>query len=359
MNKHQEIQTFLAKLSKAEATYLLSELLTKNGIKASSAQKLAPADLSRVEKELLNDLEKAANPKSRTARWRLYFIFLLLRYGALRMEEIFQLRGEDLTAAKIRIRSSKFPREVPLAPKTVAQMRVQIEKWPFILALEYPLRCNGSLVRRAFSQYALKCGLAPHLLNARAIRRYRALELEYTGLPHELIRLFLGQRIGNSNFDLQEGQKILTQAIENEQFPKTSARNAFYGELVSLVKRGILVECVLETIAGLKVYAIITESSRQNLDLHLGMAVRGIIKAPMLSVFSSSSAAEPLPPNHFLGQIKEIKEDAEAMEINIILPQGNLLCALYVNGQKPDFPLATADIIGVKFSPFSVILTSA
>ena len=358
MTKRQTIQNFLAQLSQAEETFLLGELLAKNGIQAVRESKLAPAALSRLEKILATDLEKAPSPKSRNARWRLFFIFLLLRYAGLRMEEIFQIKAEDLqlAEAKIQIRCGKFQRIVPLSPKGAAAMREQIEKWPPALALDYPFRCDGSLIRRAFARCALKCGLSPHLLTARGLRQHRALELEHLGLPPELINLFLGRQLGS--LDLEQGKKILAQAIENEQYPKTSARNAFYGELISLEKKGILVHCILETSSGLKVYASITESSRQNLGLRLGLHMRAIIKAPFVQVFQYSSALNKAP-NHFLGQIKEVKRDAEAMEINILLPEGNLLCALYVMGQKPDFPLSEAETIGVKFSPFSVILITA
>lgn len=360
MNTHKEIQQFLSSLSDTECSFILLELMAKNGHSSAGMRRTYPGELLRMERWLLNSINTVSVPRIRNSRLRIWLIFMLLRYGGLRLEEIFDLHADDLKLdeSQILIRKHGHKRAVPLPLHASRLMREQIEEWPALIALSRPCRCDSSLVRRSFARYSVQGGISPRLLSARALRRHRALELEDNGLPPNLVNLFLGRLISDSKFDSAQGLKILRQAIANEQFPKTSARNSFYGTLVSLVKHGILVETTLESISGLVVKAIITDTSCQNLKLNLGMTARALVKAPWVKIFEPGGGAFAADSNRFYGMIKEIKKDADAMEIMVALPQGNIICALYAAQERPAFPVALGDNVGVEFSPLAVILTT-
>lgn len=354
MGSSQKIQNILSSLSRQEQADLLAALISGNSL-ARPCRAFQPGELSLVEKKLAKDIDQAQSPKVLNSRVRLWFIFMLLRYGGMRLEEIFSLEPENLnlSASMINITKGKNPRELPLPPLAVRQMRSRLESWPALAGLPRPFFCDSSLVRRGFAQCAARCEVSSGLLTARALRRHRALELERAGLPQPLINLYLGRYVAEANFNVAQGAEILKQAILNEQFPRTSARNAFNGRLVRLEKKGVLVKTWLETASGLLVEAIITDTSRQNLELKTGSAATALVKAPWVEVHEAGASG----PNHFYGKIKEIKEDNEAMEISVLLPQGNIVCSLYTQGRKPDFSLYPDMPIGARFSPLSVILT--
>lgn len=354
MRVSPKIQTLLSGLSRQEQADLFAALISKNGF-AQPLPTFRPGDLALVEKRLALGIEQAQSPKARNSRLRLWFIFMLLRYGGMRLEEIFGLAPENLNlaASLINITEGKKPRELPLPPQAARQMRGRLESWPALAALSRPFLCDSSLVRRGFALCAARCEVSAGLLTARSLRRHRALELERAGLPPPLINLYLGKAVADVNFNASKGAEILKQAILNEQFPRTSARNAFNGRLVRLEKQGILVKTRLETASGLLVEAVITDTSRQNLELKTGSPATALVKAPWVELYKAGAAG----PNHFLGKIKEIKQDEKAMEISVLLPRGNVVCSLYTQGRGPGFPLSLGMPVGARFSPFAVILT--
>lgn len=360
MNTHKDIREFLSGLSSSERSFLLLELMTKNTSPYVGSRRVYPGELMRLERWLLNSIDTVTSPRIRNSRMRLWFIFMLLRYGGLRLEEIFDLQADnlDLVNRQIFVRHGAHARTVPIPPHVARLLGAKIEEWPALFALARPFLCDSSLIRRSFAQYSIQCGISPRLLSARSLRKHRALELEYAGLPPSLVNLFLGRLVDDTHFDSRQAHKILFQAIDNEQFPKTSARNSFFGPLVSLVKHGILVETALESTSGLLIKAVITETSCQNLKLVLGMTVRALVKAPWVKVVVGKEKNPESGCNRFYGKIKEIKQDAEAMEIMVTLPEGNVVCALYAAREKPAFPVAVGDSVGVEFSPLSVILTA-
>lgn len=357
MSVRQNTLKLIAGLSWQERELLLSGLLAERGLSLDFSGP-GPADLARAERSLAKAAEGARGPKALNSRLRLWFIFMLLRYGGLRLEEVFNLEGGALEPGfqRVHILSGKFPRTAPLPLQAARRMAEKLELWPALFAIRHPFRCDGSLVRRGLAQCASACGILPGLLSARALRRGRELELKRAGLPRSLINLFLGRRIAAADFNAEEGLLALERFIHNEAFPKTSARNAFYGRLSGLSGRGILVDAELETAAGLAVRAVITETSRQSLGLKEGMPCAALVKAPMAALCRPGEAGDD---NYFEGVIMEIKRDDWAMEVIVRLPQGNVLCALYAQGKAPPFPIAAGDSAGVRFSPFSVILTGA
>lgn len=140
---------------------------------------------------------------------------------------------------------------------------------------------------------------------------------------------------------------------------KTSARNVFQGKVSKIRKHGILAEITVETASGLNVVSMITEASREKMALAEGKLVNALVKAPFVSVVAADdrAAAAASADNCFRGAVEEARSDNLAEEILVRLPQGNLICALYAMGARPDSGVAKGREVLVCFSSFSVILT--
>lgn len=358
MTIRDKIRQLLSGLSKNERDHLLAELLADNVAYSVKAGVSLQLELQRVENYLLETVEKSAQPKIRNSRLRLWFIFMLLRYGGLRLEEIFGLKAEELDFhnCQLLIHASSCPRKVPLPHVVVVKMHANIEKWTAFFALTHPFQCDGSFVRRSFSQLAETTHIPSQLFNARSLRRNREQELKNAGIPQNYINFFLGRAISDQNFNVELAQDALKKIIEKENFPRTSARNAFSGHIRSLERKGILVEIVLETLTGFEVFAIITDTSRRNLGLKPSMPVTALVKAPLVNIFKLENENAPMPANHFIGQISDIKHQDDVWEIMVSLPHGPIICALYGKDKKAPFTPSLNLPVGVEFSPYSVIL---
>ncbi|MBD5553071.1 MAG: TOBE domain-containing protein [Desulfovibrio sp.] len=137
---------------------------------------------------------------------------------------------------------------------------------------------------------------------------------------------------------------------------KTSARNVFHGIVSGISENGILSSVSLETSNKLVVTAIITNTSRKNLNLERGTPAVALVKAPWVSIAPSSGRAAISPGNSFQGEVETIRRDELACEIQVRLDQGGLICSLYANGACPEAEIETGSCVIASFSPFSVIL---
>lgn len=353
MNKESfNPENFVKRLSTGERAGLLQALLGAHSDILTGRQ--MAAQLMEAERWFWNlAREKTAFSYSRGRMW---LIFMLLRYGALRLQEIFSLTDEDCNFREGLLRAGK--RIVPFSPDIANLLNNFWLSWPGRNRGRYPLQCDSSLVRHSFAQCAKKCRLDVSLLNARSLRRLRGLELECEGLHPAIVNWFLGKNAEPLPFSPRTAQALLTRHIKMEQKMKTSARNVFRGQITKLEQNGILVSVTLETAQGLPVTSIITATSCENLGLAPGVSVNALVKAPWVTVFPENERAMAGSENCYSGTVESISRDALACEINALLPQGNRICALYANGASPSGEISEGSRILICFSAFAVILTA-
>lgn len=346
-------------LSAGERGELMHALMSGRAISGDTVREpVSPAALLGVEYWFWNQIKTATTTKHANARLRMWFIFMFLRFGGLRLGEIFDLRDEDVDfrAGVIHVKGA-HDRWIPFPLAPARRMGSAWRDWISPVALAKPLRCDASLVRRQLAKCAEDLGMAPNLLNASSLRRNRALELAAEGLHPTLIAIFLGRSNDNGIFRAEEVQNLITKYIQKETAMKTSARNVFSGKITGLREKGILVEVNLETSDGLKVTSVITNTSRKTLDLKEGKGITAIVKAPWVTVFPESERARCGLDNCFQGKVENVKRDELACEILVVLPQGNGVCALYANGAQPEECIQEGAEVVATFSPFAVILT--
>lgn len=352
------LHSFLNSLDEDDRAWLLRQLLGKSR-SAHISRKYARSALMEAEILLFKRIGAAKTPQSMLPRARLWLIFMLLRYGALRPREISALSTKDLSLRDGLVRiGGESGREVWLPLEASRRMQHIIWRLP-----EKPdlLHCDAGLVRRSLRQCAQMCGIPADALSPSALRKNRALELELSGLPYSLINLFLGRKSRNSALasGFENPGLILKTHIQEEQIMKTSARNVFQGKISKLRQKGILAEAGIKTSSGLEVISIITETSYKSLALSEGKVVNALVKAPFVSVIPADerAVAAGCAENCFKGVVEEIHADEMAEEIIVALPEGNVICALYAHGAKPSREVAKGKEVLVCFSAFSVILT--
>lgn len=346
-----DLNQFIARLSAIERAELMDALLKKSSWLPPVA--LSQAQLAKAEHWLRERTALAGAPQQRHSRARIWLIFMVLRYGGLRLREVLQLEEEDCRFEQNEIRTGQ--RNVPLPGRAASQLASFWSNWSG-RTVKNPLACDPSYIRRSLATCARACGLNPSLLNASSLRRQRGLELEAGGLHPHLASLFLGKMEKSPLFAPGLAHTLLRKHIMEEGKMKTSARNVFHGRLTSVEENGILVCVRMETAQGLRLTAIVTQESSKNLGLAPGVAVNALVKAPFVTV--SEKTAQPNCDNCFAGTVESLNRDALACEIAVRLPQGNQLCSLYANGASPSGEIKKGSEVTACFSPFSVILTA-
>ena len=365
----EEMAALLRTLSSADRAWLRQRLMRRDSTALlQDTGRISPRELLAVETWLWERATSARGPREKRPRLRMWLIFMLLRYAALRLVEIFALMPShlDLQEGLIHVPGvgSSPGREVPL-PLTISRRLRRVLEDPAMFPESRELmRCDASYVRRCLQQCGAACGLPQGLLSARALRHSRALELGRQGLPLPVVDIFLGRRSapGQSGIvrcDQQEAKRLLREQLQRERPMKTSARNVFQGRITSLRKSGLLVEVVLRTAGGLRVAALITDESCKTLALDEGKLVNASIKAPWVLVQPGELAPKSAPPaeNCFVGVVERVREDEMVAEILVALSEGSQVCALRNRGPENPVNIAAGQTVTVFFKAFSVILT--
>lgn len=364
----EEMAALLRTLSSADRAWLRQRLMRRDSTALlQDTGRISPRELLAVESWLWEKASAARGPREKRPRLRMWLIFMLLRYAALRLVEIFNLRPPhlDLQEGIIRVPDGDGTpgREVPL-PLTVSRRLRRVLEDPALFPESQDLmRCDASYVRRCLQQCGAACGLPKGLLSARALRHSRALELGRQGLPLPVVDIFLGRRAapGQSSIvrcDPQEARRLLREQLQRERPMKTSARNVFQGRITSLRQTGILVEVVLRTAGGLRIVSLITDESCRTLALTEGKLVNASVKAPWVLVSPGELPKNSSPPaeNCFLGVVEKVREDQMVAEVVVALPEGSLVCAIQSCCLESSAALKAGQKATVLFKSFSVIL---
>lgn len=364
----EEMAALLRTLSSADRAWLRQRLMRRDSAALlQDTGRISPRELLAVESWLWERATAARGPREKRPRLRMWLIFMLLRYAALRLVEIFSLKPGhmDLQEGIIRLPDSNGSpgREVPL-PLTVSRRLRRVLEDPALFPESHDLlRCDASYVRRCLQQCGAACGLPKGLLSARALRHSRALELGRQGLPLPVVDIFLGRRAapGQSGIvrcDLQEARRLLREQLQRERPMKTSARNVFQGRITSLRQTGIMVEVTLRTAGGLRIVSIITDESCRTLALAEGKLVNASVKAPWVLVTPGELPKNtvPLAENCFVGVVERVREDQTVAEVLVALPEGSLVCAIQSGGPDSSCGLKAGQKATVLFKSFSVIL---
>lgn len=371
--------SFLDQASKKELEFVLDAVHRKLAEKGETPSVRPPAgtvfsipdgtkyltaeQLENAAQSFLSWCAGAKTPVQERSRHRVWLVFLLTRYGAMRLGEVLALDDRTdvhLAGSQVIVRDSHKRRV--LLPKPIMRSVSDLVSSPMFSSLRGKIfHLDPGYLRRKFYERARACGLPGGLFNPRIIRHSRAIELLCGGVPLQVVQSFLGRRNPDSSagfleFSGKAARKIVGQFIVREDKMKTSARNSFTGRISKVVRDGLLAEVEITTLAGLQIAAVITEESLQNLRLTEGVVATAIIKAPWVVLSLAEESAASSARNCFTGTVSEIKSAQVACEVVTDLADGTKVCALVTRESLEKMRLEPGLEVQVMFKAFSVII---
>jgi len=137
---------------------------------------------------------------------------------------------------------------------------------------------------------------------------------------------------------------------------RTSARNQLHGQVVAIEQHGRNDLIRLQLAGGLTLAAQITHDSTQRLELEIGVEVVALIKAGWLELLAPEALATT--GNNCMSGIVDAILDAEdgPSEVRVILPNGQVLCALAQPDTLKALCVAEGKAIQVQCAPSNVLL---
>lgn len=137
---------------------------------------------------------------------------------------------------------------------------------------------------------------------------------------------------------------------------KTSARNQFAGEVVSVKQGAVNDEVVIRAAGNLEIVAIITRSSTSSLGLAAGKKAVGLVKASSIIVMVDVSANQVSARNCIAGTIKAVTKGAVNAEVIIAAVGGAQIAAIVTNESADRLGLAAGKPATAIFKASSVIV---
>ena len=112
---------------------------------------------------------------------------------------------------------------------------------------------------------------------------------------------------------------------------KSSARNQFLGKVAKVVKGAVNGEVELDLGEGMRMVAIITNESIEDLGLKKGLEAYALIKASSPILVLEEDKARTSARNHLCGEVVSCIEGAVNGEVGLELPGGKRLTAIITN----------------------------
>ena len=184
VERREELESLLRSLGADERKWLQQNLLRREtaGL-LCEATSLSEEELLTAENWFRRQFAEADCLRMRRSHARLWCLFMLLRYGGLRLVEALslELRHMDWDSGSICLEGDRA-RRVPLPWAPCRRLRQLLEDPSLFPPSGRPLQCDASHVRRSLKQCGQACGLPAGLLTARSLRQARILELIRQGL---------------------------------------------------------------------------------------------------------------------------------------------------------------------------------
>jgi molybdate transport system regulatory protein len=303
------------------------------------------------------------------SRRRILLIFLLIRYTGAKLHEVLALDLlEDVDSGRQVVifghsgpGGNRAARKVNIPEDLCREIQAALIDPGLKNSLRKSLDVDPAFVRRKFYERAQACGLAKNLGGPEMVRRARAVELMQGNMPLPAVQMLLGHSTPNLtsayvSFSEDEIREMTRFYMERESSRKTSARNAFFGKIITIRQGDIQSLVELATVGGHTITTMITNDSLDFLGLQEGMLATAEVKAPW--VILQKGAKEPAcsAENRCKGIIARRTLGAINTEYVVRLADGTELCSIAgaPGGRLPNF--AEGDEVWALFNCFSVVL---
>lgn len=137
---------------------------------------------------------------------------------------------------------------------------------------------------------------------------------------------------------------------------KSSARNQFHGTVTRMNRGAVNDEVELEVAGGVKLVAVVTHDSVEELGLEQGSEVFALVKASSIILVADGEGARFSARNHLRGVVARVRPGAVSSEVVIELPAGPTLAAVITHGSGEALALRQGQEVSAIFKASSMIL---
>lgn len=238
--------------------------------------------------------KEATTTAKKIVRARLHLLFLLIRYGGLRLGEALSLnvrQDVDTVTGMVHV-PAPGGRDVLLPVSCMKHIR-RILSLPEAESESF-LHFDQGFVRRKFYAVAEGMGLAPGMAGPRAIRYARGLELLELHVPFNVVQAYLGQQKTAQiaeflDFAGGEAKRIVKSSSAGSQATDEEPDNAFIG-IITGIRTGMRAASVeVTTFSDLVITARCDVRQFLNSELHINQVATVRID-PEQIVLSSEKA---------------------------------------------------------------------
>ncbi len=273
---------------------------------------------------------EATTTAKKLVRARLHLLFLLIRYGGLRLGEAIDLparKAVDTVTGMVHV-PAPGSRDVMLPLSCMRHIR-RILTLP---EAEDPafLHFDQGFVRKKFYAVAEGMGLAPGMAGPRAVRYARGLELLELHVPFNVVQSFLGQQKPAQiteflDFAGGEAKRIVRGSSAPGTVQRETKENSFIG-IITGVKTGMRAASVeVTTFSDLVLTARCDVRQFLNAEIHLNQVVTVSIDPEQMVIAAdktSLSVQGPVPAS-----VTAMHQDAVETFLVLELADGTVLNA--------------------------------
>ena len=269
---------------------------------------------------------EATTTSRRIVRARLHLLFLLIRFGGLRLGEALELDAKaavNVVTCMVHVPGANA-RDILLPISAMRGIR-RILSLPEAeeMGVEF-LNFDQGFIRRKFYEVAKPLGLDSALVGPRALRYARGLELLETHVPFSLVQKFLGQQKSSQIAAFLDfaGGKARSFVTSDQAVQKTEKdfRNSMLGIIsqITLGMRSVLVE--VTTFSDIRLYSLCSHKEFSRMDLHINQVVTAFVD-PNQIIISAESRPEGFT-NKIKGAVEELHRELVETFIGIHLSDG-------------------------------------
>ncbi|MEE4243710.1 MAG: TOBE domain-containing protein [Desulfopila sp.] len=337
----------------------------------SSTEKMCldSAQLNSLEKSFRHWADSASRTDIRLARRRILLVFLLIRYTGAKLSEVLALNLDtdiDFTHHFVTFPATptvagSLPREIHIAKKLCREIREISASYPENRQESSLLSIDPGFVRRKFYERAEACSFAKKMGGPEMIRKARAVELLRANMPLPAVQMMLGHSTPNLtssyvSFSQEEIRRITGIFLHRESIRQTSARNSFFGKIVTVEQGTIQTRVVLQTLNGLQITTVITRDSLEKLGLSPGALITAEVKAPSVMLHCGKQKPFCSAENVLKGLISKITQGKVNSEYLVKIDETTEICAIVSTARSRDLNLKTGEQVWTLFNCFAVVL---
>jgi len=295
--------------------------------------RLSLSDLERLTFQWETWAASATTAARKVVRMRLHLLFLLVRYGGLRLREVLDMdakKAVDTVNCMVHV-GGQYPRDIQLPICCMKHVR-RILSLPEAESMgpEF-LRFDQGFVRRKCYEVAAPLGLDSALVGPRALRYARGLEMLETHIPFNLVQAFLGQQQPSQiaaflEFAGGEAGRILRSKASDPSVPEDGV-NTFVGIVTDVREGQRTVSVEVTTFSDIRLRALCPYESFTRTELRHGQVVTAVADGERILLSPSQPFCSE--GNAMRGTLLSLHRDRAETFAAVSLPDGTRIRSVH------------------------------